>query len=112
MDRLSRGFFLPVRVLSGVFRGKRLDFLKQEYEAGNLPMTGGLSAWADAGRFVRWLSALYQKDWVVYCEPPEDAGYRCPHCGQPALQLVTETGHPSVAFLVASTYRGHMVDST
>ena len=45
-------------------------------------------------------------------EPTEDAGSRCPHCGQPALQLVSETGRPSMAFLVALTYCGQVVDST
>lgn len=67
-----RGFFLPVKVLSAVFRGKLLDFLRQEYQAGNLPMTGGLSELADPRRFAQWLSALYAIDWVVYVEPPED----------------------------------------
>jgi hypothetical protein len=66
------GFFLPVAVLSAVFRGKLLEFLKQEYEAGTLPMTGGLSALADAERFNQWLTTLHQKDWVVFIEPPED----------------------------------------
>jgi len=37
-----RGFFLPVKVLSRVFRGKLLEFLRQEYQAGYLAMTGGL----------------------------------------------------------------------
>ena len=67
-----RGFFLPVAVLSAVFRGKLLEFLKQEYEAGTLPMTGGLSELADAARFAQWLTALYQKDWVAFVEPPKD----------------------------------------
>lgn len=65
-------FFLPVKVLSAVFRGKLLNFLDQEYRAGNLPMTGGLSELVDAARFAQWLSVLYQKDWVVYVEPPEN----------------------------------------
>ena len=59
-------------VLSAVFRGKLLDFLKQEYEAETLPMTGGLSELADAARFAQWLTALYQKDWVAFVEPPKD----------------------------------------
>jgi hypothetical protein len=220
------GFFLPVEVLSPVFRGKLLDFLNQEYQAGNLPMTGGLSELADAGRFAQWLSTLYQKDWVVFIEPPEDrepdqalkylARYtyrmaisnhrlesmdgeghhgkvtfsykdyardgvwdrmtlpgveflrrlmqhvlprgfvrirsfgflanrhraeklalirsllaldetalpplpavepsedsapRCPHCGEPALRLLSETSRPSLASLVTATYRGQVVDS-
>lgn len=65
-----RGFFLPVKVLSQVFRGKLLDFLDQEYRAGNLPMTGGLSELAAPPRFAQWLSVLYQKDWVVYSDVP------------------------------------------
>jgi hypothetical protein len=66
------GFFLPVAVLSAVFRGKLLTFVKQEYDAGTLPMTGGLSELADAARFTQWLTALYQKNWVAFIEPPED----------------------------------------
>jgi len=45
-------------------------------------------------------------------EPTEDPGYRCPHCGQPALRLLAETDRPSLASLVASTYRGSWLDST
>jgi hypothetical protein len=222
-----RGFFLPVRVLSEVFRGKLLEFLKQEHQAGNLPMTGGLSELADKRHFAEWISTLYEKDWVVYCEPPEDrqpeqvlkylarytyrvaisnhriasidgdgqngqvtfwykdyarngvwrlmslpgveflrrflqhvlprgfvrirsfgflanrrraeklviirrllaceetasnpppqpdptedAGPRCPHCGQPALQLVGETARPRLRTLLATTYPGRPPDST
>jgi hypothetical protein len=220
-------FFLPVKVLSVVFRGKLLDFLNQEYRAGNLPMTGGLSELADAARFAQWLSVLYQKDGVVYVEPPEERepdqalkylarytyrvaisnsrlesihgdgddaevtfwykdyardgvwdrmtlpgveflrrlmqhvlprgfvrirsfgflanrhraeklaiirrllareetswpplpaiepteapGQRCPHCGEPTLRLVIETGRPSLASLVAATYCSLPLDST
>jgi hypothetical protein len=67
-----RGFFLPVKVLSKVFRGKLLANLKQEHEAGELPMTGGLAHLAERGRFATWLSALCKSDWVVYVQPPED----------------------------------------
>jgi hypothetical protein len=59
-------------VLSRVFRGKLLEFLRQEHAAGKLPMSGGLADLADAGRLARWLSGFYQTDWVVYVEPPED----------------------------------------
>ncbi|NLG41965.1 MAG: IS91 family transposase [Phycisphaerae bacterium] len=67
-----RGFFLPNRVLSEVFRGKLLDFIKQEHAAGQLPMTGGLADLADPGRFMQWLSPRYQTDWVVHTEPSND----------------------------------------
>ncbi len=66
------GFFLPVEVLSKVFRGKLLAFLKHEYEAGRMPMTGGLSELSDPRQFNQWLSVLYAKDWCVFVEPPED----------------------------------------
>ena len=61
------GFFLPVRVLSRVFRGKFLAGLRQAYAAGQL-------RWRRAGRtpaaFAAWLAPLYGKDWVVYAKPP------------------------------------------
>ena len=41
------GFFLPVRVLSRLLRGKLLAFLRQAYDRGELPWTGGPGA---AGR--------------------------------------------------------------
>ena len=222
-----RGFFLPVKVLSRVFRGKLLEFLRQQYQAGNLPMTGGLGELADAGRFAAWLSALYRMDWVVYVEPPEDRapdqvlkylarytyrvaisnqrlesidgeghdgqvtfwykdyarqgvwarmtlsgveflrrlmqhvlprgfvrirsfgflanrhraeqlalirrllaleqaalkplpsvqptqdrGHRCPHCGEPALRVMAQTGRPNLRDLIAATYRHLPLDST
>ena len=34
------GFFLPVRVLSRLLRGKLLAFLRQAYDRGELPWTG------------------------------------------------------------------------
>lgn len=66
------GFFLPVRVLSEVFRGKLLDFLKREHQAGALRLTGGLAHLADFEAFTAWLSRCYESGWVVYVEPPRD----------------------------------------
>ena len=64
------GFFLPVRVLSRLLRGKLLAFLRQAYDRGELPWTGGLAAWADQREFLRFLTPLYQKEWAVYAKPP------------------------------------------
>jgi hypothetical protein len=58
------GFFLPVRVLSRLFRGKFLAWLRQAFEAGQF--TSG----SDAAAFTRWLTPLYGSDWVVYAKPP------------------------------------------
>jgi len=64
------GFFLPVRVLSRLLRGKLLAFLKQAYDREELSWTGGLAPLADPQQFARFLSPLYQKEWAVYAKPP------------------------------------------
>jgi hypothetical protein len=64
------GFFLPVRVLSRLLRGKLLAFLRQAYDRGELPWTGGLACWADQREFARFLTPLYEKEWAVYAKPP------------------------------------------
>ena len=63
------GFFLPVEVLSRVFRGKLLDYFKQANQAGELPWTGGLARLAQPEEFQQYLSDLYGRDWVVYAKP-------------------------------------------
>ena len=64
------GFFLPVRVLSRVFRGKFLDLLRQAFEDGRLVFPGRLAELADPPFFAAWRRALRAKDWVVYAKPP------------------------------------------
>ena len=64
------GFFLPVKVLSRLFRGKLLHYLRQEYDRGRLKWTGGLAPLAEPPQFARFLTPLYQKEWVVYAKPP------------------------------------------
>jgi Putative transposase/Transposase zinc-binding domain len=64
------GFFLPVRVLSRLFRGKYLALLQQMFANGQLIFPGPLAALADPAAFAAWLSPLYAKDWVVYAKRP------------------------------------------
>ena len=64
------GFFLPVRVLSRVFRGKFLALLRAAFDQGKLSFHGKLGALADAGEFRRRLAASAQTEWVVYAKPP------------------------------------------
>jgi hypothetical protein len=64
------GFFLPVRVLSRVFRGKFLSLLRTAFDRGRLAFHGKLSPLADAGEFQRRLAASDQTEWVVYAKPP------------------------------------------
>jgi hypothetical protein len=65
-----RGFFLPVRVLSRVFRGKFLARLRAAFDRGKLSFHGQLAALADPGEFRRRLAAVAGTEWVVYAKPP------------------------------------------
>jgi Putative transposase/Transposase zinc-binding domain len=64
------GFFLPVRILSQVFRGKFLERLHQAYAAGQLLLPVALSALDQPESFARWLTPLYRQEWMVYAKPP------------------------------------------
>jgi hypothetical protein len=63
-------FFLPVRVLSRVFRGKFLDGLKRAYQQGRLSFHGNLAGLSRPEKFQRFLSEGYAIDWVVYAKRP------------------------------------------
>ena len=65
-----KGFFLPVRVLSRVFRGKFIGMLKQAMSRGDLTFHGGLAELAQAGAFERLLDQIVRRDWVVYAKRP------------------------------------------
>jgi hypothetical protein len=64
------GFFLPVRVLSRVFRGKFLAGLRAALAEGTLVLPDRLAALAEPRRCAAWCSALYAKEWVVYAKRP------------------------------------------
>jgi hypothetical protein len=64
------GFFLPVRVLSRVFRGKYLALLRTLFAKGKLTFPGRLAPLSDPDAFAAWLRPLSAKDWVVYAKPP------------------------------------------
>jgi Putative transposase/Transposase zinc-binding domain len=68
--RSRKDFFIPVKVLSSLFRGKFLDGLKREYEAGELKFPGQIEELKEASAFKRFLTNLYHQAWVVYCKPP------------------------------------------
>jgi hypothetical protein len=64
------GFFLPVRVLSRVFRGKFLALLRSAFDRGKLSFLGRLAPLADPGTFRRRLAAAARTEWVVHAKPP------------------------------------------
>ena len=64
------GFFLPVRVLSRLFRRLFLEKLRAAFDAGRLAFFGTLARLADAGVFARSLAELRRVEWVVYAKRP------------------------------------------
>jgi hypothetical protein len=63
-------FFLPIRVLCRVFRGKFVAGLKRAFQHNQLTFSGDLSRLAQPKIFASWLRPLFRKDWVVYSKPP------------------------------------------
>lgn len=63
-------FFLPVRVLSRVFRGKFVAGLKRAFRRNKLAFHGPCIPLADATTFGRFLRSLFREDWVVYAKRP------------------------------------------
>ena len=64
------GFFLPVRVLSRLFRRLFLAQLATAFERGRLHFTGALAPLRDPAAFRQALAPLRAIDWVVYAKPP------------------------------------------
>jgi hypothetical protein len=63
-------FFLPVRVLSRVFRGKFVAGLKQAFRKGEFCLPGALKPLAKETEFCSFLRTLFRQDWVVYAKRP------------------------------------------
>ena len=64
------GFFLPVRVLSRLFRRLFLKKLLAAHEAGRLQFFGDHAPLADAQAFATYLAPLRRAEWVVYSKRP------------------------------------------
>jgi len=65
-----KGFFLPVRVLSRLFRRRFLEKLMAAHARGRLSFFGDLVHLADAEAFAAHLAPLRRAEWVVYAKPP------------------------------------------
>ena len=63
-------FFLSIRVLRRVFRGKFVAALKQAFQNGQLNFPENLALLAQPKTFAPWLRSLFRKDWVVYAKRP------------------------------------------
>jgi hypothetical protein len=64
------GFFLPVRVLSRLFRRLFLERLLAAHQANRLKFFGGHVALADPQAFAAYLAPLHRAEWVVYAKRP------------------------------------------
>jgi hypothetical protein len=64
------GFFLPVRVLGAMFRGKFVAQLRAAFERGELQFQGKLSELRDRNAFAVCLDRAMRQQWVVYSKPP------------------------------------------
>jgi Putative transposase/Transposase zinc-binding domain len=68
--RSARRFFLPIKVLSRVFRGKFAAGLKAAFHSGDLHFHGTLLHLAEPRTFRAWLRTLFRHGWVVYAKRP------------------------------------------
>ena len=64
------GFFLPVRVLSRLFRRRFIEELQGAHSKGRLRLQGDLASLVDRAAFTRWLAPLRKIEWVVYAKRP------------------------------------------
>src|ERR1700675_5019949 len=64
------GFFLPVRVLSRLFRRLFLEKLAAAHKTGELQFFGNHAALADGQAFAAFLAPLRTLEWVVYSKRP------------------------------------------
>jgi hypothetical protein len=63
-------FFLPVKALSIVFRGKFVAALKRAYRKHELCLPGALKPLSQQKAFDAFVRSLFHHDWVVYAKPP------------------------------------------
>ena len=73
--RSRKKFFIPVKVLSRVFRGKLLARVKQAYAEQSLKFVGASLPLAEERAFLALLDTVYALDWVVYCKKPFKSPY-------------------------------------
>ena len=69
----KKGFFLPVRVLSRLFRRLYMQGVRELYESTQLLCFGELaqtSGFEHTGHFMAWCKQQQSMEWVVYAKPP------------------------------------------
>jgi hypothetical protein len=69
-NRCRPGFFLPVKVLSRLFRRLFLEQLTKAFQQNQLQFPGTLEALQPATAFTACLASQATREWVVYAKPP------------------------------------------
>ena len=64
------GFFLPVRVLSRLFRRLFLELLRQAFDSSELQFFNALEGLRNRVAFEKYLAPAANTEWVVYAKPP------------------------------------------
>jgi hypothetical protein len=91
-------FFLPVKVLSRVFRGKFVAGLKRLFRQRKLVFAGKLKPLAHPKAFSSFLRSLFRKDWIVYAKPPFGGPHHALHYLARYTHRVAISNHRLIAF--------------
>jgi hypothetical protein len=91
-------FFLPVGVLSRVFRGKFVAALKRRFQQGQLIFPGSLRPLQNQKAFRAFLRPLFRQPWVVYAKPPFRGSHHLLGYLARYTHRVAITNHRLVAF--------------
>lgn len=66
----KENFFLPVKVMGKLFRGKFLHLLKESRKESKIHWVGKVAHLKEETQWKKLLASAYSKDWVVYAKPP------------------------------------------
>ena len=91
-------FFLSVKILRQVFRGKLVAGLREAFRHGRLTFPGALQTVAPEPAFRAWLRSLYRQAWVVYAKPPFGSPAHVLHYLARYTHRVAISNHRLVAF--------------
>lgn len=79
----KKDFFLPVEVISTLFRGKFMYYLMNAYQENRLEFHGSISHLTEQKEMKKFKFELYEKKWVVYCKKPfKNAKYVLKYLGR------------------------------
>ncbi|HOW26464.1 MAG TPA: IS91 family transposase [Bacteroidales bacterium] len=109
----SKKFFLPVRVISRLFKAKFLAFLKDEHASNSLLLNGKGGYLDSSTNFKSLINSLYEKPWIVYCKKPfKNTGHIITYLGRYSHrvaitnQRLLNADHNQVTFRIKD-YKDH-----